>query len=345
MTRIRAVFALVALLLALPPLMLVQAIAIRFDLAIARRVPVLFHRFLLALGGVRVHASGGPASVRPLVLVANHVSWLDIVTLTALAPVRFVSKAEVRSWPLIGWLARLQRSVFIDRGDRSTVAGKASEVVEALRAGDLVVIFPEGTTSDGRRVLFFKSGLLGAVREAMGAEALHVQPLAIAHTHAHGLPMGRAKRHLAAYPGKVRLKDSLSAVVSLAALDIHVDWGEAQPYAPGTPRKPFAAALEARVRAMHAARIADARVVGSRAAGHATTGRPIDAVIGPRSAPAGTLVIPDELPGPDPATARPHDTPTDTPTDTQHDIPPDMPHDVPHDIPPPSPAPLAEAAR
>ena len=208
MVKIRAAVALLLLLVALPPLMLVQAVAIRFDLPLARRVPVWFHRFLLALGGVRVHASGGPALQRPLLLVANHVSWLDIVTLTALAPVRFVSKAEVRSWPLIGWLARLQRSVFIDRGDRSTVAGKASEVVEALRAGDLVVIFPEGTTSDGRRVLFFKSGLLGAVREAMGDEALYVQPLSIAHTHAHGLPMGWAKRHLAAYPGRVRMKNA-----------------------------------------------------------------------------------------------------------------------------------------
>ena len=211
------------------------------------------------------------------------------------------------------WLARLQRSVFIDRGDRSTVAGKASEVVEALRAGDLVVIFPEGTTSDGRRVLFFKSGLLGAVREAMGDEPLHVQPLSIAHTHAHGMPMGWAKRPLAAYPGGVRLVQSLRAVIALAALDIHVDWGEAQPYPPGTPRKPFAAALEGRVRAMHAARIADARIVGSRAAGHATTSRPIGRVDAPRSAPGGTLVIPDELPGPHGETARPHDRPHDTP--------------------------------
>ena len=309
MTTIRAAFAFLLLLASLPPLMVAQAVALRLGLPLSRRLPVLFHRFLLALGGVRVHASGEPSARRPLLLVANHVSWLDIVTLTALQPVRFVSKAEVRSWPLIGWLARLQRSVFIDRGDRTTVAGKASEVVQALRAGDLVVVFPEGTTSDGRRVLFFKSGLMGAVREAMGEEALFVQPLAIAHTHAHGLPMGWAKRPLAAYPGRVRLMDSLRAVVSLAALDIHVDWGEVQPYPRGTPRKPFAAALEGRVRAMHAARIADARVIGSRAAGVATTRRPIDAVDGPRAAPGGRLVVPDELPEPDPATARPHDVP------------------------------------
>ena len=299
MTTIRAALALLALAFALPVLMAVQAVALRLNLPLSRRLPVTFHRFLLALGGVRVHASGGPARERPLLIVANHVSWLDIVTLTALAPVRFVAKAEIRAWPLVGWLARLQRSVFLDRGDRGSVAGKAGEVVDALRAGDLVVVFPEGTTSDGNRVMFFKSGLLGAVREAMGEAPLDVQPLAIVHTHAHGLPLGRARRHLAAYPGRVRLIGSLRAVVSLAALDIHVDWGEAVPYPPGGPRKPFAAALEARVRAMHAARVADARLAGPQRAGAATTGAPIGAAEAPRGAPHGALVVPDEAPARD----------------------------------------------
>lgn len=280
MSTLRAILAVIALLLALPPLMLLQWLALATGHRMSRVLPVAFHRFVLSLLGVRLHVSGPLAPERPLLIVANHVSWLDIVTLTAVAPVRFVSKAEVARWPVIGWLARLQRTVFLDRGDRSTVGGKAGEVIEALRAGDLVVVFPEGTTSDGNRVLPFKSGLLGAVRQAMGDEPLHVQPLSICHTHLHGVPIGRAGRHLGAYPGRVRLIHSLQDVLTTAALDVHVDLGPSVPYQPDARRKAFAAALERRIRRMHAARMADARLdAGAR------DRAPVGSTEAPRAAP------------------------------------------------------------
>ena len=250
-----------ALALAGPPILvlaLLQAVALRASPPLARRLPIVINRIILAALGVRLRVRGGPAERRPLLLVANHVSWLDIPVLFAIAPVRFVSKSEVARWPIVGWLARLGRTVFVRRGDRASVAGKAREVAEALRAGDAVVVFPEGTTTDGNRVLAFKSGLLGAVRAAMGEGALHVQPLAIAHTHASGLPLGRATRHHAAYPGSVSLGRSLLRVLREGSLDVAVDWDDPVPYPPGEPRKPFAADLERRVRALHGARLADA---------------------------------------------------------------------------------------
>ena len=250
-----------ALLLALPiilALALVQAFALRFAPGLSKRVPIWINRIILLALGVRLHVRGEAEERRPLLLVANHVSWLDIPVLFALAPVRFVAKAEVGAWPVIGWMARLARTVFLDRGNHGTVAEKAREVVDALRAGDLVVVFPEGTTSDGNRVLFFKSGLLGAIREAMGDEPLDVQPLAITHTHASGLPLGRATRHHAAYPGSVSLGQSLLRVLREGSLDIAIDWGEALIYPTGIHRKDYAALLERRVRAMFGKRLADA---------------------------------------------------------------------------------------
>ena len=260
--------AFLVLLLALPLILLlaiVQAFALRFAPALSRRIPIWINRIILVALGVRLHVRGEPSGRRPLLLVSNHVSWLDIPVLFALAPVRFVAKSEVGDWPVIGWMARLARTVFIERGNHGTVKDKAREVEDALRAGDLVVIFPEGTTSDGNRVLFFKSGLLGAVRESMGEEALDVQPLSITHTHASGLPLGRATRHHAAYPGGVRLGDSLLRVLREGSLDIAVDWGEPQIYPPGVHRKDYAALLERRVRAMFGARLSDSAQLPSPA--------------------------------------------------------------------------------
>ena len=259
MRSLRAILLVPLALLAAVPLVLLQAAALLAAPGLSRRVPMWVNRLLLLAMGVRVHVHGGPAARRPLVLVANHVSWLDIPVLGAVAPVRFVSKAEVARWPVIGWMARLMRSVFLDRGNHGTVAEKAAEVAQALREGDLVVVFPEGTTSDGNRVMPFKSGLLGGVREAMGDDALDVQPLSIVHTHASGLPLGRAHRHHAAYPGTVSLGQSLARVLREGALDVAVDWGEPVAYPSDARRKVFAAALETRVRAMFGARLSDAR--------------------------------------------------------------------------------------
>lgn len=111
---------------------------------------------------IRCH---GPAPVENVLVVSNHVSWCDIPILGGLAPVRFLSKAEVAEWPLIGWLARQAGTLFIRRG-----GGKArtvrSAITAALAGGESVLLFPEGTTSAGLTVLPFHGLLLGAAREA-----------------------------------------------------------------------------------------------------------------------------------------------------------------------------------
>ena len=134
----------------------------------ATLAPILFHRVFLRLFSVRVTQSGTPPAPGEAALVlANHVSWLDIVVIGSLRPLSFVAKSEIAGWPVIGTLARLQRTVFIDRARRGATATVNSMIGERVAAGELVVLFAEGTTGDGLRLLPFRSSLVGAAREAL----------------------------------------------------------------------------------------------------------------------------------------------------------------------------------
>jgi len=93
-------------------------------------------------------------------LVCNHLSYVDILVLAALTPSRFVSKSEVRKWPVFGWFAHLAGTIFVERSKRSQAARAAEEIGVALREGPVVVLFPEGTSSGGETILPFKSSLL-----------------------------------------------------------------------------------------------------------------------------------------------------------------------------------------
>lgn len=109
-------------------------------------------------------------------LVCNHLSYLDILVLAATTPCIFVSKCEVRHWPVFGWFASLAGTLFLQREKRADVARMTTEISRVLDSGALVVLFPEGTTSDGRSVLPFKSSLLEpATRQAYGLSAGFIQ--------------------------------------------------------------------------------------------------------------------------------------------------------------------------
>lgn len=116
---------------------------------------------LLAILGVRLDLHGVVSGARGCVmLVANHVSWLDVFVINAVRPVRFIAKSEVRAWPAIGWLAARTGTLFVRRAHRSDVLRVNGDVEGALAAGDIVAVFPEGTTTDGLTVLPFHGSLL-----------------------------------------------------------------------------------------------------------------------------------------------------------------------------------------
>lgn len=141
----------------------------------ARRAHIRrWSRRLLHLMGIDIRMMG--ALHHPNVLVvANHVSWLDIFALHAIGPVRFIAKAEIARWPLLGRLVAGVGTLFIERARRHDTHRVNQEVAKALAAGDIVAVFPEGTTTDGTELLPFKGSLLQPIVDAAG----HVQPVAI----------------------------------------------------------------------------------------------------------------------------------------------------------------------
>ncbi|PPD14495.1 MAG: 1-acyl-sn-glycerol-3-phosphate acyltransferase [Methylobacterium sp.] len=216
---------------------------------LVRHMPVIFHRYLCLVLGVKVIREGALDPRRPLMIVSNHVSWLDIVVLSSLFPVSFIAKSEVGTWPVVRTLARLQRSIFVERERRAKTAAVNAAIAERIGAGDAMVLFAEGTTSDGLRVLPFRSALLGAAQAATAeaGEAV-LQPLAIRYTHRGGLPLGRAEMAEIAWYGDMDLGPHLAALLAGPGLTVRVSLPEALPVSASQNRKEGARLLEMRVR-------------------------------------------------------------------------------------------------
>ncbi|MFC5421734.1 MAG: 1-acyl-sn-glycerol-3-phosphate acyltransferase [Stutzerimonas stutzeri] len=190
----------------------------------------LFQKLVCRSFGVRITARGeAPRRGEGGLIVANHISWLDIPVIGTTGPLSFVAKAEVATWPVIGWLSTLQRTVFIDRMRRGATAGVASEMGKRLQNGQSVVLFAEGTTGDGTRIVPLRSSLLGAAHEAVrGADESEttVYPLCITYTGFHGLRGGRAERSALAWYGDTELAPHLQAMINSGAIDVELAWGE-----------------------------------------------------------------------------------------------------------------------
>jgi len=147
-------------------------------------------------------------------VVANHVSWLDIYAINALHPVAFVSKAEVRDWPLIGWLARHTETIFLRRGSRGHARIINDEIAAALGAGGNIAVFPEGTTTDGTHLLHFHAALL----QPAIASGHPLQPVAIDYRD----PTGAERSQVAEYAGETTMLQSLLRVSAADGLLVRI---------------------------------------------------------------------------------------------------------------------------
>jgi 1-acyl-sn-glycerol-3-phosphate acyltransferase len=234
-------------------LMPLQWLAMRFGWRLRDRIPVLFHRTALRVIDVRVHVAGQPSqAMRPLLFVSNHNSWLDIPVLGSIEPLVFVAKSEIASWPLFGTFARMQRSVFVDRNRRQVTGDVNRSIASRLSGGDPVVLFGEGTSSDGNRILPFRSALLGALRDSMKSDGeSFVQPVSISYTRFHGIPMGRQHRDVAAWCGDMELVPHLLQVLREGAIDVVVTFGEPISVRQEDDRKALSRKLESLVRAQN----------------------------------------------------------------------------------------------
>ena len=243
---ITAVFVTVSLLL-----MPVQWLAVKLHAGWRRSLPHAYHRFICRLIGIRITVLGTPV-VGGVLLAANHSGWLDIPILSAVAPVSFVAKQEVNGWPFFGTLARLQRTVFIRR-ERSKALEDRDNIRRRLTDGDALVIFPEGTSGDGNRVLRFKSALLSAAELEVGegGRTTHhapVQPVSVSYVGLHGLPMGRENRPFFAWYGDMDLVSHLWDALGTGPIDVVVEFHHPLTIDEAGGRKELAAAAETAVR-------------------------------------------------------------------------------------------------
>jgi lyso-ornithine lipid O-acyltransferase len=203
-------------------LMPVQALGLALRRPWVATFPCFYHRACCHILGLRVRQLGQPAPARPVLFAANHVSYLDIAVLGSLLPASFIAKNEVKGWPLFGWLARLQRSVFVDRRVRST-ARQRDSIAGRLAARDALILFPEGTSGDGNRVLPFKSALF-SVADGGVAGPVSVQPVSVAYTRLDGMPIGRRLRPLFAWYGSMAMAPHLWRVLGLGTIEVVVEF-------------------------------------------------------------------------------------------------------------------------
>jgi 1-acyl-sn-glycerol-3-phosphate acyltransferase len=216
-------------------------------------LPRIWHRLFLKVADIRLVVHGRPHAGRPLLIACNHISWVDISVIGAVADVHFIAKREMADWPVIGWLARLQRSLFVDRQRRWGSGEQVAELSGRFGSGDALVLFAEGTTSDGNRLQPFKSTLFGAVEKALatddGARFL-VQPAAIAYTRLHGMPMGRLHRRHVAWIGDMDFLPHMVALLREGAVDVQLRFGEPLAFDATANRKVIAREMEVRIGAL-----------------------------------------------------------------------------------------------
>ena len=227
MRQLRASFILLGFLCLTLPLMLVQLILVVFWSRAAHLLPWYYHRILCRLLGVTVTIEGRRPFV-PALLVSNHVSWLDIPILSSVMPLTFIAKREVGGWPLFGWMAKLQRCVFVNRDKRHSTGKSSSEIADRLHAGDTLVLFPEGTSNDGHCVMPFKSSYFGA------AENLDVAliPVTLAYKSNYNLPLTKRQRPSFAWYGDMDLVPHLWEVLKAGPIEVVVRFHGALPKAP-----------------------------------------------------------------------------------------------------------------
>lgn len=253
MTTIRALIILMSFFIMTLLLIPVQAALLKFWPVGARRFPHWYHRKVCRLFGIKINLTGHVDKDRPVLLVSNHTSWLDIPVLSAIAPVSFVAKKEVASWPFVSWLARLQRSVFVDR-ERRTDVGRAMHVMlDRLSAGDKIVLFPEGTSSDGNRVLNFRSSLFAAAKPPVkflrpGEPEIVVQTLAVVYQRLHGIPLGRTGRKSISWYGDMDMLKHAWDYLKSGPLDVDIVVGPPQALESFADRKDLARRTEIIVR-------------------------------------------------------------------------------------------------
>ena len=236
---------LVAFLIAFAP---PRALARRMGSRFGERSPVRFQRLLCAGLGVRVRLHG-ELSPDSQLIVANHVSWLDIPVLGSLAPMSFLAKKEVGDHPVGRELVAMQGAVYVERGRRFRIPAVNAEMARVMRGGSPVVLFAEATTGDGNRLLPFRTSHFEAARLAAGRDGpATIQPVLLRYSRLAGLPLDRTARPKVAWYGDMTFLAHLFAYAESGGVICDVHCAPPIRVPPDMSRKTAARLTEAAVR-------------------------------------------------------------------------------------------------
>ena len=189
-----------------------------------RFLALIFWRVVAAIVGLDLVVRGTVCPDRPALFVANHASYLDIIALGSLLPAAFVAKKEVSQWPVLGVLAKIGRTVFVDRRPRRSMGQRDEMVGRLIETKESLILFPEGTSGDGNRVLPFKSALLSVAEVTLAdGRQLPVQPISLAYTQLDGIPMGRGWRPFFAWYGDMELASHVWTALGLGRVTVEID--------------------------------------------------------------------------------------------------------------------------
>ena len=209
--RLFFVLKLVIFLILVSPLIITSLFGRGILPLINKWFPLIFHKLLIWLLSVKIKHEGNKKKSKECNLfVCNHISYLDIPVLGSSMPVRFVAKSEVKDWPIFGFLSKLSRTVYIKRVKSDTFLQK-NKIFDLLSLGEKLLIFPEATTSDGNRVLPFKSSIFSALEN----QSFIIQPLVIIYSDLNGVPINRWLKPLIAWYGDMELNPHLSILKDL----------------------------------------------------------------------------------------------------------------------------------
>lgn len=214
-----------------------------------RPIQVSWSRISCRLAGLRVRAFGALHEGGSTLFVANHVSYLDIPVLSALIDATYVAKSEVGTWPLFGWIAKLTRAILVKRDGRD-VGAQRQQMQSRLLSGESLILFPEGTSTDGSGVAPFKSSLFGIVQRLPAEVDLVIQPVSVAYPRSvDGTRLDGPLRSLYCWYGDAILMPHLFRVFGLKGAEVEVRFHDPIPVGPSLNRKDLARRAQAAVEA------------------------------------------------------------------------------------------------
>ena len=197
-----------------------QFIIVFFIKNYAYIIPYFYHKICLRIFGIKIKTFGKVSINFPILIISNHASYLDIIILGSLFKTSFIAKKEISKWPLLGILAKLQNTIFIDRRV-SSLKNQEKQIIKHLNEKKNLVIFPEGTSSDGNRVLPFKSSLFNIFEKNLNSKIL-VQTITIVYKKINGIPMNRIERKNITWHSNMDLIPNIFNVLKKLSIEVEI---------------------------------------------------------------------------------------------------------------------------